>query len=184
MTADVIHEGFVADKPCAPSCSARTERNAADWWAVSIVSAWRYQSVNLCARELGVWTHALFRQPNPLGRIQVAHGCIRTSHAFGESLGGDCQEVVTQSRCHSLRETGRTLGGFFFLVRGELVEGFWAGERQQRNCGREHDWAVIDVHTPSTLIHPPSGAQNVPPSPINEAFRGLPLLHSIPSKAP
>ena len=179
VRADVFNERVVVDEPssfCRPSLP---QGNASNRRMVTVSRAWSDELIDLRPRKLRVWTHALFRQAYPLWRIQVARGCVRTLHAFSESFGGHCQEVMTQGRCHGLRETSCTLGGFFFLVRGELVEGLWAGEMQQRNCGREHDWAVVDVHTPSTLIHPPSGAQTVPPSLINEAFLGLLLLQSI-----
>jgi hypothetical protein len=35
-----------------------------------------------------------------------------------------------------------------------LVERFRAGEGQQGNCGREHDWAVVDVHNGTSPIPP------------------------------
>ena len=182
MTADVFDERVVVDETRSFYGTPWPQGNAADWRVVTVCRAWGDQLVYLRARKLGVWTSAFVRQSDPFGCFQVARGRIRAAYAFGESLCRYGQKVVAQRRCHRLRETGCALCSFFLFIGIELVEWLWASEWQQRNCSREHDGAVVDIHITTALTQLNDAAQNDSTSLINAAFWGFTQSQNCPRK--
>jgi hypothetical protein len=64
-----------------------------------------------------------------------------------------------------------------------LVERLRTGERQQGNCGREHDWAVVDVHNGTSPIPPTQHRAKRSHTADKRVFSGAstPLFQPIPT---